>query len=55
MENENLSTDQLIELALNEKDEDLSWDNIRVLHKRATKFLKPLKIYARAKILRKCP
>lgn len=34
MENENLSTIQLIKLALNEKDEDLSWNYIRVLHKR---------------------
>ncbi|MEO6588277.1 MAG: HEAT repeat domain-containing protein [Pyrinomonadaceae bacterium] len=34
MENENLSTDQLIKFALNEKDEDLSWDYIRILHKK---------------------
>lgn len=34
MKNENLSTDQLIQLALNEKDEDLCWDYIRILHKR---------------------
>lgn len=34
MENENLLTDQLIKFALEEKNEDLSWDYIRILHKR---------------------
>ena len=34
MENENLSTAQLIKFALNEKDDNLRWNYVVILHKR---------------------